>query len=116
MLGTRIAALRRQVGISQRELANRLHVSASAIGMYEQGRREPGAERLVGMAAIFGVSTDYLLTGIPAEPRDARAMDDVVSAAADRFSGRLLLKAPDGSLRPMEHDDLAMLFSALLDN
>lgn len=116
MLGTRIAALRHQAGISQKELAARLNVSASAVGMYEQGRREPGAERLVMMASIFGVSTDFLLTGAPAEPQDEHAMDGIVTAAADRFSGQLLLKNPDGSLRPMERDDLMTLFSALLGN
>ena len=44
MLGARIAALRRDAGWSQAELGKRLQVSASAVGMYEQGRREPSAE------------------------------------------------------------------------
>lgn len=63
MLGTRIAELRRQAGLSQRELAAVLAVSTSAIGMYEQGRREPSADRLVALSRLFHVSTDYLLTG-----------------------------------------------------
>ena len=44
MLGARIAALRRGANLSQGELAQRLQVSPSAIGMYEQGRREPSGE------------------------------------------------------------------------
>ena len=40
-MGARIAALRRDAGWSQAELGKRLGVSASAVGMYEQGRREP---------------------------------------------------------------------------
>ena len=63
MLGTRIAALRREAGLSQRELAAALSVSTSAIGMYEQGRREPSADRIIALSQLFGVSTDYLLTG-----------------------------------------------------
>lgn len=63
MLGTRIAALRREAGLSQRQLAAALCVSTSAIGMYEQGRREPSVDRLVAMSKLFHVSTDYLLTG-----------------------------------------------------
>lgn len=116
MLGMRIAALRRQAGISQRELARRLNVSASAVGMYEQGRREPAADRLVGLAAIFGVSTDYLLTGIPAEPGDARAAAELVSFAAAACEGQLLLRRPDGTLLPMERDELTSLICALLGN
>ena len=65
MLGTRIAALRHEAGLSQRELAAALSVSTSAIGMYEQGRREPSIDRLIALSRLFGVSTDYLLLGQP---------------------------------------------------
>ena len=63
MLGIRIALLRTEKGLSQAELAQRIGVSASAIGMYEQGRREPSLDLLVQLARTFGVTTDYLLTG-----------------------------------------------------
>ena len=67
MLGTRIAALRREAGLSQAELAQRLQVSPSALGMYEQERREPSMQTLVKLSRELGVTTDYLLTGTPAE-------------------------------------------------
>ena len=63
MLGIRIAILRISKGWSQAELARRIGVSASAVGMYEQGRREPSLSIVVQLAREFGVSTDYLLTG-----------------------------------------------------
>lgn len=63
MLGIRIALLRIEKGISQAELAKRLRVSASAVGMYEQGRRMPSLDLVVRLAREFGVTTDYLLTG-----------------------------------------------------
>ncbi len=63
MLGTRIALLRRRVGLSQKDLAKQLSVSPSAVGMYEQDRRIPSPDLLVELARIFGVSTDFLLTG-----------------------------------------------------
>ena len=65
MLGARIAALRRSRGMSQSQLAQELGVSPSAIGMYEQGRREPSAATVVALSNLFQVSTDYLLTGKP---------------------------------------------------
>ena len=40
MLGARIAALRRQAGMNQGELAKKLGISPSTVGMYEQGRRD----------------------------------------------------------------------------
>ena len=63
MLGLRIAMLRVEKGWSQAELARRIGVSTSAVGMYEQGRREPSLGLLVRLAQEFGVTTDYLLMG-----------------------------------------------------
>ena len=70
MLGTRIAALRQNSGLSQAELAQRLHISTSAVGMYEQGRREPSVDTLIALSREFGVSLDYLLSGRPDTVRD----------------------------------------------
>ena len=67
-MGNRIAYLRHKKGLSQAALGRRLGLSASAIGMYEQGRREPAISTLILLAREFGVTTDYLLTGnIPKE-------------------------------------------------
>ena len=44
-------------------MAKKIGVSASAVGMYEQGRREPSLDLVVSLAREFGVSTDFLLTG-----------------------------------------------------
>lgn len=74
MLGTRIASLRQGRGLSQAALAERLHISSSAVGMYEQGRREPSVDTLVALAQIFGVSLDYLLSGQPDTIRDVTAL------------------------------------------
>lgn len=63
MVGERITALRKKAGLSQDQLAKQLNVCASAIGMYEQGRREPSIKTLIALSQVFCVSLDYLLTG-----------------------------------------------------
>ena len=63
MLGARIASLRRAAGWSQARLAAMLGISPSAMGMYEQGRREPPVAILVALSQNLGVSVDYLVTG-----------------------------------------------------
>lgn len=78
MLGTRIASLRQGKGLSQAELARRLHISASAVGMYEQGRREPSVEILIALSQELGVSLDYLLSGRPDTVRDVVALHQLV--------------------------------------
>ena len=59
----RIKILRTKSKMSQAQLANLLHISASTVGMYEQGRRSPSLDILIQMSNIFGVSLDYLITG-----------------------------------------------------
>lgn len=79
MLGTRIASLRQGRGLSQAELARRLNISTSAVGMYEQGRREPSVDTLIALSQEFGVSLDYLLSGRPDTVRDVSALHRVVT-------------------------------------
>ena len=56
-----LKGLRKKAGMTQFELAKRLNISASAIGMYEQGRRLPDSKMLLAVSAIFDVTVDYLL-------------------------------------------------------
>ena len=53
--------LRHQEGLTQEELASRLGVSRSTIGMYERGKREPDLKTLEKIADIFGVDMNYIL-------------------------------------------------------
>lgn len=101
MLGERIMLLRRGSGWSQTELARKLHISPSAVGMYEQGRREPSLQGLVEIAAVFGVSTDYLLSGKPVSQRDEQAISCLLTQAAQRRGGRF------------SNEELALLFAAM---
>ena len=57
----RLKQLRLSAGQTQQDLGDELGISASAIGMYEQGRREPDRATLMLMSDYFGVSTDFLL-------------------------------------------------------
>lgn len=63
MINTQIRILRIKKGWSQAELAHRLHISPSTVGMYEQGRREPSIETLVELSKAFDVTLDYLILG-----------------------------------------------------
>ena len=63
MLHNRIAQQRRNLGLSQLQLARELKISPSAMGMYEQGRRTQDLQTLTALARLFRVSLDYLITG-----------------------------------------------------
>ena len=63
MLAQQIVNLRKRAGMSQKQLARAIEISPSAVGMYEQGRREPAIHIMIRMSNLFGVSLDYLVTG-----------------------------------------------------
>lgn len=78
MLGEKLRALRTARGMTQSQLADRLGISASAVGMYEQARREPDNAMLAKLKTVFGVSTDCLLGLAPEERGAVRDIGEVI--------------------------------------
>lgn len=109
MLGARIAALRRAAGWNQAELARRLGISPSAVGMYEQGRREPSADMLVQLSRVLEVSVDYLLTGKP-EKDEIGGLESMLRGRITSADRRLEQRTD----RPFSRQELAVLFAAML--
>ena len=72
LLENRLAALRKQAGLSQQDLAERLHVSRQAVSRWESGESMPTVDNLLYLSSIFGVSVDFLLKGDEAHPETER--------------------------------------------
>lgn len=62
-IGANIAALRRQRGMTQAELAERLNYTDKAVSKWERGDSIPDAVTLVQLAREFGVTLDELVSG-----------------------------------------------------
>ena len=60
-LGKRIAGMRRQRGISQTELAERLGVTSQAVSKWECGNAIPDIEILLALSHLFGVTINDML-------------------------------------------------------
>lgn len=61
MLKIFLKELRRQRGMTQKEVANHLKMSTARYNQYETGKRMPDYDTLLLIADYYGVSTDYLL-------------------------------------------------------
>ena len=59
--GVRLKNLRKNAGLTQNELADKLEKSGSAVRMWELGSNEPDINTLVTLSSIFDCSLDYLL-------------------------------------------------------
>ena len=61
MVSDRIRLLRERRGLTQSELAKQLGMTRSSVNAWEQGISVPSTQYIVELAAIFKISTDYLL-------------------------------------------------------
>ncbi len=59
--GKRLRNLRLKKGYKQSQLGDILNISASAVGMYERGQRQPSVDLILKLSKVFSVSADYLL-------------------------------------------------------
>lgn len=60
MVGNRVKLLREELDLKQDELAKKIGVSPSAIGMYERDLREANDDIKLKMCDLFNCSMDYL--------------------------------------------------------
>lgn len=62
---------RKAAGLTQQQLADRLHVTRQSVSSWELGRTEPDLQTLTELAEVFGTDAGSLLgeAGRPAYPR-----------------------------------------------
>ena len=53
--------LRKDAGLTQKELADKVGGTNSTISFYEQEERSPSVDMIIRLSKIFNVSVDYLL-------------------------------------------------------
>lgn len=86
MIGERAKWLRKQLGLSLRDLSHLTSVSPSALSAFERGLRQPNTGRISMIAHALGITTTELL-GIPSTSRDGmivRSGEREQLAMADR--------------------------------
>lgn len=73
-LGTRLRRFRKEAGMTQRELAEEIGVSESAVRNYELGIRNPNKANMAALAKALGVSEEALSDVGPETARGALEM------------------------------------------
>ena len=85
--GEKLQALRQKAGMSQDALAEKLNVSRQAVSRWERDETMPETDKVIALADLFGVTTDYLLRQQPEakqEPprQERRSGRDFIERAA----------------------------------
>ncbi|TDQ35236.1 helix-turn-helix domain-containing protein [Aureibacillus halotolerans] len=94
-LGEKISRLRKKNNLSQQDLADKIKISKSSLGMYEIDKRQPNYATLQKISNHFGVTVDYLLNEDEEEKSDQEKMaqkDDVLTDKDERDIARRMKK------------------------
>ena len=89
--------LRKQAGLTMKELGKIVGVSESTISLYERGQHEPDLVTLSRIAKCLNTSVDYLL-GRDDVP-DAKKEPAVAGRPDEHFSARVALLSPENRAR-----------------
>ena len=76
--GEFLAQLRKEQGLTQKELAEKLHVSDKAISRWETGKGFPETGLLITISELLGISVGELLSGQRMEPARIKEETDKV--------------------------------------
>ncbi len=76
----RIREIRKALGLTMKELGEKVDAAESTISQYETGKRQPDNETLLKLGEVLDVSVGYLLGVEPREGDRVVTMDDFTYA------------------------------------
>jgi transcriptional regulator with XRE-family HTH domain len=105
-LGEKIKEARKQCGLTQEQLAEKMTLSRSAIAKWESDKGLPDVDNLKALAQLLNVSVDYLLddgeTVAEHVIREAYNLSDYGKGSKKKKKDRLVLeKFPNATIHPL---------------
>lgn len=91
--GTRVRNARKDMGMTQEDLAKALGITRPTVTMWESGKSKPRVDMLDRLAGLLGTTPAWLLSGDDGSPS---TLEDRLMAAFGRLSD-------DGKLRVCEY-------------
>lgn len=79
ILADKILKLRKESGMSQEELAEKLNVSRQSVSKWESASAYPELDKILQLANLFGVTTDYLLKDDAMEAQSSSSTENRVT-------------------------------------
>jgi uncharacterized protein YjbI with pentapeptide repeats len=88
IIGSKIAEARKKMNISQAQLAQRLFISAQAVGKWERGASMPDITTFNSLAEILGVDLNYFSENFPSATTVSATAESQVGQTTEPESGR----------------------------
>lgn len=95
MFGENLKKLRKEKGLSQQEVALRLHVVRQTVSKWEQGLSVPDADLLVKLADVLETDVSHLLCG-EADRRESRGQEEALAEQLVELNRQLAEKKRRG--------------------
>jgi len=102
ILADKIIALRKKSGWTQEDLAEKVGVSRQSVSKWEGAQAVPDLEKILQLASIFGVSTDYLLKDSMEETEYVKEDEYVETTDGGKVTRRVTMEEANEFLRVKE--------------
>ena len=103
MISENIKYFRKESSLTQKELADMLHVTSQAVSRWENGEVEPSVDTISRMAKIFNITTDEIIDG-----PDKKPTPEVITEVQEKIvveQGKPVLTICDNCKRPIYESD-----------
>lgn len=90
ILAEKIQSLRKKNGWSQEDLAEKLNVSRQSVSKWESAASIPDINKILELAKLFGVTTDYLL-------KDSMEQTEYTETTEDEAQNRRFVSLPEAN-------------------
>lgn len=117
----RLVKLRRMAGLTQDAVANAIGIGRTNYSHYENQKATPPMDKIVRLAAVFGVTTDFLLgreqTMVPTALHNSPfpTFDDMSEQLSHLKEDELILVLQYRQLSPKQKKELFSLTSDFLE-
>jgi len=90
-MGAFLQALRKEQGLTQEQLGEKLHISSKTISRWETGTYMPPVEMLLALSELYGVSMNELVAGERLTPEElpAKAEENLAAVMKDNAAFQL---------------------------
>lgn len=115
-LQNKIYTCRKNAGLSQEALAERIGVSRQAISKWETGEATPEVAKLLSLAKTFGVTTDWMLSDEPDLPanepetepiiEEEPPVDDTTAGQSEETPEPIAEELPPPEQEPVKEDNV----------
>ena len=86
LFSKRLSSLRKELGMTQAQLAKAVNIQRSTLSGYESENKEPNYETLCVLANYFGVTTDYMLGMSASRTRNDISFINDTNGFAERYA------------------------------